>query len=57
VVTLAFADGLRLVFEGSANLRTNRNTENLCVVNDPGLHDGHARWIDHKVREHEIDQG
>jgi hypothetical protein len=57
VVTLAFADGLRLVFEGSANLRTNRNTENLCVVNDPGLHDGHAAWIDHKVREHEIDQG
>ena len=39
VVTLAFADGLRLTFEGSANLRTNRNMENLCVVNDPGLHD------------------
>jgi hypothetical protein len=36
VVTLAFADGLRLVFEGSANLRTNRNMENLCVVNDRG---------------------
>jgi hypothetical protein len=57
VVTLAFADGLRLVFEGSANPRTNRNTENLCVVNDTGLHDRHAQWIDHKVREHEIDQG
>jgi hypothetical protein len=35
VVTLAFADGLRLSFEGSANLRTCRNVENLCVVNDP----------------------
>jgi hypothetical protein len=57
VVCLAFADGLRLVFEGSANLRTNRNMENLCVVNDPGLHDWHAAWIDAKVREHEIDQG
>jgi hypothetical protein len=57
VVTLAFADGLRLTFEGSANLRTNRNMENLCVVNDPGLHDWHAAWIDAKVREHEIDQG
>jgi hypothetical protein len=56
VVTLAFADGLRLVFEGSANLRTNRNMENLCVVNDPGLHDWHATWIDAKVREHEIEQ-
>jgi hypothetical protein len=57
VVTLAFADGLRLSFEGSANLRTNRNLENLCVANDPGLHDWHAAWIDQKVREHEIDQG
>jgi hypothetical protein len=56
VVTLAFADGLRLSFEGSANLRTNRNLENLSVVNDPGLHDWHAAWIDAKVREHEIDQ-
>ncbi len=52
VVTLAFADGLRLSFEGSANLRTNRNLENLSVVNDPGLHDFHAGWIDAKVREH-----
>jgi hypothetical protein len=57
VVTLAFTDGLRLTFEGSANIRTNRNMENLSVVNDPGLHDWHAAWIDRKVREHEIDQG
>jgi hypothetical protein len=56
VVTLAFEDGLRLVFEGSANLRTNRNMENLAVVNDPGLHDWHAQWIDQKVREHEVQQ-
>src|SRR5262249_54735575 len=56
VVTLAFADGMRLSFEGSANLRTNRNMENLAVVNDPGLHAWHAAWIDAKVREHEIEQ-
>jgi hypothetical protein len=56
VVTMAFADGLRLTFEGSANLRTNRNLENLCVVNDPGLHDWHAQWIEAKVREHEVEQ-
>jgi hypothetical protein len=56
VVTLAFSDGLRLVFEGSANLRTNRNMENVCVVNDAGLHDWHAAWIDAKVREHEVEQ-
>jgi hypothetical protein len=57
VVTLSFADGLRLSFEGSANLRTNRNLENLAVVNDPGLHDFHAAWIDAKVREHEVHEG
>jgi hypothetical protein len=56
VACLHFADGLRLSFEGSMNLRTCRNVENLCVVNDPGLHDWHAAWIDHKVREHEVDQ-
>ena len=56
VVTLAFADGLRLSFEGTANLRTNRNLENLSVVNDAGLHDWHAQWIDAKVREHEVEQ-
>jgi hypothetical protein len=56
VITLAFADGLRLVFEGSAHLRTNRNMENLCVISDPELHDWHAQWIDQKVREHEIEQ-
>jgi hypothetical protein len=56
VVTLAFEDGLRLVFEGSPNLRTNRNTENLCVINDPGLHDWHAAWIDERVRAHEVNK-
>jgi hypothetical protein len=57
VACLAFADGLRLTFEGSANLRTNKNVEQMTAVNDPGLHDWHAAWIDEKVREHEIHQG
>jgi hypothetical protein len=52
VACLAFADGLRLVFEGSANLRTNKNLEQMTVINDPGLHDWHAAWIDGKVREY-----
>jgi hypothetical protein len=56
LITQAFTDGLRLVFEGSAHLRTNRNVEKLCVVNDLSLHDGHAAWIDNEVREHEVDQ-
>jgi hypothetical protein len=53
VACLAFADGLRLAFEGSANLRTNKNLEQMTVINDPGLHDRHAAWIDAKAREHE----
>src|SRR5262245_521254 len=56
VACLAFADGLRLAFEGSANLRTNKNVEQVTAINDPGLHDWHAEWIDARVREHEIDQ-
>jgi hypothetical protein len=56
VSCLAFADGLRLVFEGSANLRTNKNVEQMTAVNDAGLHDWHAAWIDQRVRDHEVDQ-
>jgi hypothetical protein len=56
VSTLAFADGLRLVFEGSANLRTNKNIEQMTTINDADLHDWHAAWIDAKVREHEVNQ-
>ena len=35
-----------LVFEGSANLRTNGNREQLTATRDRGLHDWHAAWID-----------
>jgi hypothetical protein len=49
VACLAFADGLRLVFEGSANLRTNKNVEQVTAINDAGLHDWHAAWIDAKA--------
>jgi hypothetical protein len=38
-----------LVFEGSANLRTNGNREQLTVIRDRGLHDWHAAWIDEMV--------
>ena len=43
-----FLDGL--VFEGSANLRANRNREQLAVIRDRPLHDFHAAWIDDLVR-------
>jgi hypothetical protein len=51
VATLSFEDGLRLVFEGSMNLSTNRNIEQMAVINDAGLHDWHAGWIEQKARE------
>jgi hypothetical protein len=57
VATLHFSDGLRLVFEGSMNLSTNRNLEQMAVINDAALHDWHAGWIDAKVAAHESDEG
>jgi hypothetical protein len=56
VVCLALADGTRLVMEGSANLRTNSNQEQFCLVRDAGLHDWHAGWIDALVATHEGDE-
>jgi len=38
-----------LVFEGSANLRSNRNREQLTVIRDRQLHDWHSSWIDDMV--------
>jgi hypothetical protein len=56
VTCLEFEGGGKLVFEGSANLRTNRNIEQFALFNDGALHDWHAQWIDQKIREWEIDQ-
>jgi hypothetical protein len=53
---LHFADGGKLVFEGSANLRTNGNLEQFALFNDPGLHDWHAAWIDARHHEWQSDQ-
>lgn len=44
------ADEVSLVIEGSANLRTNHNREQLAVIRDGPLHDWHAGWIDEMVR-------
>ncbi len=55
VVTMAFESGERLSLEGSANLRTNSNREQFCLINDPVLHDWHAAWVDEQVGKHEID--
>jgi hypothetical protein len=52
VVCVAASDGRRLVLEGSANLRTNSNIEQFCLVNDPELHDWHATWIEKAMATH-----
>jgi len=57
VVTFAFASGRRLTLEGSANLRSNGNREQLLLADGAGLHDWHATWIDTLVTQHEGDGG
>jgi hypothetical protein len=49
VVCFDYDDADGMVFEGSANLRTNRNREQLAVTRDRPLHDWHAAWIDDMV--------
>jgi len=49
VVTFDAGPGDGLVFEGSANLRNNRNREQLTAIRDRPLHDWHAAWIDDMV--------
>ena len=52
VVTLhAPSAGLKMVFEGSANLRTNSNQEQIAILNCEKLHDWHAQWIDRLLSE------
>jgi hypothetical protein len=53
VVTLACADGRKFSLEGSANLRTNSNREQIALTQDATLHDWHAAWIDQLVTAHE----
>lgn len=49
VVCFDIADDDALVFEGSANLRTNKNREQLTVFRDRQLHEWHRSWIDELV--------
>ncbi len=46
VVCFDFEDGAGLVLEGSANLRTNGNREQMILCHDRELHDFHAAWIE-----------
>jgi hypothetical protein len=53
VVCLKYASGRTLVMEGSANLRTNGNREQLCLTADDELHDWHRDWIAGLIDRHE----
>ena len=56
VVCFDFADGAGLVCEGSANLRSNHNVEQLTLTNDRPLHDFYAAWLDLQVRNDAQDE-
>ena len=49
IVAFDLGPGDGIVFEGSANLRTNGNREQLTVIRDRKLHDWHGGWIDQLV--------
>lgn len=53
VALFSFAGGGVMVFEGSANLRTNRSREQLMMTRDRGVHDWHAAWIDEAIADYE----
>lgn len=53
VILLPFVDRPdRLVLEGSANLRSSDNVEQLCVFNSAATHEFHAGWIDALAAAH-----
>ncbi len=56
LVCFDFADETGLVIESSANLRTNSNKEQLCVLNDRALHDWYAVWLDRMVSDGQGDE-
>ncbi len=54
VVTLAFASGVKLVIEGSANLCGNGSgREQFALINHVELHGWHSAWITAMVEKHE----
>jgi hypothetical protein len=46
MILMQFADGTKLHLEGSPNLRTNSNLEQIIVANDALVHDARAAWCD-----------
>jgi hypothetical protein len=46
VICLPTFTGDHFVIEGSANLRSSDNIEQMLITNDPATHDFHAEWLD-----------
>lgn len=46
VICLPTSAGDHFVIEGSANLRSSDNTEQMLITNDPATHAFHAAWLD-----------
>lgn len=53
IVCLIANDGRRFTLSGSANLRTNSNAEQFCLVHGQAVHDWHAAFVDELVSRHE----
>jgi hypothetical protein len=53
IVCMDFAAGDPLLLEGSPNLRTNSNLEQLVMIRDRAAHDFRAAFIDSEVDAHE----
>jgi len=53
VIGMEFESG-KYILEGSANLRTNSNWEQFCLVLDPELHDWHSTWIDEQIEKYAL---
>jgi hypothetical protein len=54
VVCLDFGPAGKLILEGSANLRTNSNREQFCLLHHAAVHDWHAQWIDEVVSRGQV---
>jgi hypothetical protein len=57
IVCMDFAAGDPLLLEGSPNLRTNSNLEQLVMIRDRAAHDFRAAFIDSEVDAHEGEGG
>ncbi len=52
VICIPTAGGDHYVIEGSANLRSSDNLEQMLLVNDPEAHAFHAAWMDELAARH-----